>query len=165
MVREGKGDEDRTTLLPGSAKKELPQQLRRVEALHAKELERGLGWVELPEALALKCPRAGRELAWQWVFPASRPYRDDETPEGHGGQVCHHRPHESVLRRAIHEAVRAARAARRVGWGCEGVCCEAAVNQAVVNPAPVARPEWMPLCRWSEDAAGPWGERRLAGAV
>ena len=104
VVREGKGDKDRTTLLPESARKELPQQLRRVEALHAKELERGLGWVELPEALALKYPRAGRELAWQWVFPASRPYRDDET-----GQVRRHHLHETVLQRAIHEAVRAAR--------------------------------------------------------
>lgn len=107
VVRDGKGTKDRTTLLPESARNELPQQIRKVAELHRQEIERGRGWVELPLALALKYPHAGRELAWQWVFPASRPYRDDET-----GQVRRHHQHESVLQRAVREAVRAARIAK-----------------------------------------------------
>jgi integron integrase len=107
VVRDGKGKKDRTTLLPESARKELPRQIRRVEALHSREVERGLGWVELPQALALKYPQAGRELGWQWVFPASRPYLHDET-----GQVRRHHLHESVLQRAVREAARAARLAK-----------------------------------------------------
>jgi integron integrase len=107
VIRDGKGQKDRTTLLPGSTSKELLKQIRRVEELHARELDRGLGWVELPTALALKYPQAGQELGWQWVFPASRSYRDDET-----GQVRRHHLHESVLQRAVREAVRAAHIAK-----------------------------------------------------
>lgn len=71
-----------------------------VEVLHRKELAAGRGWVELPLALAHKYPKAGTELGWQWIFPASRPYRDDET-----GQVRRHHLHETVLQREFKEAV------------------------------------------------------------
>jgi len=59
--------------------------------------------VELPNALGRKYPNAGRTLAWQWAFPASRYYTDETT-----GQVRRHHLHESVLQRAVAEAVRAA---------------------------------------------------------
>jgi integrase len=61
------------------------------------------GWVELPWALARKYPSAGREWAWQWVFPATRIYRDRDT-----GQHRRHHLHESVLQRAVRDAVRRA---------------------------------------------------------
>jgi integrase len=65
-------------------------------------VRRGAGWVELPLALGRKYPQAGREIGWQWVFPATRTYVDRET-----GQRRRHHLHESVLRRAVKQAVRA----------------------------------------------------------
>ena len=59
--------------------------------------------MELPWALARKYPNAGREWAWQWVFPATRFYVDRET-----GQRRRHHLHESVLQRAVRDAVRLA---------------------------------------------------------
>ena len=61
----------------------------------------GAGWVELPWALARKYPNAGREWAWQWVFRATRFYVDRAT-----GQSRRHHLHESVVQRAVKDAVR-----------------------------------------------------------
>ena len=103
LVRNSKGDKDRMTLLPLAAKSALARQLESVRAQHQADLQRGAGWVELPYALARKYPNAGRELAWQWVFPATRLYVDRET-----GQRRRHHLHESVLQRAVNAAVRRA---------------------------------------------------------
>jgi len=102
VVRRGKGDRDRVTLLPGAIRGELEAEIARVRHLHTTDVRRGAGWVELPEALAIKYPRAGRDLPWQWVFPATRIYVDRVT-----GQSRRHHLHESVLQRAVKEAVRA----------------------------------------------------------
>ena len=103
IVREGKGDKDRVTLLPHSAKVDLARQLEAVRSQYRRDLERGAGWVELPAALGRKYPNAGRELAWQWVFPATRYYVHAET-----GQRRRHHLHESVLQKAVREAARRA---------------------------------------------------------
>ena len=57
--------------------------------------------MELPGALARKYPEAARDWSWQWVFPATRPYIDPAT-----GQRRRHHLHESVVQRAVKEAVR-----------------------------------------------------------
>jgi len=103
LVRDGKGRKDRVTLLPNRVRGALSEHLGRVRATHREDLKAGAGSVELPGALAAKYPRAAWEWAWQWVFPATRPYRDTET----GARRRHHL-HESVLQRAIKEAVRRA---------------------------------------------------------
>ena len=95
IVREGKGDKDRVTLLPHSAKVDLARHLEMVRSQHQRDLERSAGWVELPMALGRKYPNAGRELPWQWVFPATRFYIHRET-----GQRRRHHLHESVLQKA-----------------------------------------------------------------
>lgn len=107
-VRSGKGAKDRTTMLPAALKSELVRHLERVWRQHLADFQRGAGWVELPEALARKYPNAGREWVWQWVFPATRIYVDRLT-----GQRRRHHLHESVLQRAVKEAVRAAGIAKR----------------------------------------------------
>jgi hypothetical protein len=58
------------------------------------------GWVELPWALGRKYPNAGREPGWQWVFPATRFYVHRQT-----GQRRRHHLHESVVQRAVRDAV------------------------------------------------------------
>jgi len=64
-VRDGKGRKDRVTVLPEVAVEPLLGQLTLVRALHVRDLERGAGWVALPDALARKYPSAGREWGWQ----------------------------------------------------------------------------------------------------
>jgi site-specific recombinase XerD len=70
VVRSGKGDKDRFTMLPAAVKPDLLKHLQAVRAQHQLDLRNGAGWVELPQALARKYPSAGREWSWQWIFPA-----------------------------------------------------------------------------------------------
>jgi integron integrase len=100
LVRRGKGGKDRVTLLPGLVEERLRAQLSRVRAQHRIDLARGHGYVELPGALALKYPEAGRQLAWQWVFPATRIYT-----EGSTGERRRHHLHETAVQKAVHRAV------------------------------------------------------------
>ena len=109
MIRSGKGNKDRLAILPASLHAELRGHLERVEAQHRADLGQGAGWVELPNALARKYPNAGRELRWQWVFPATRQYHHRES-----GQRRRHHLHETVLQRAVTAAGRAARLTKRV---------------------------------------------------
>ena len=108
VVRDGKGAKDRVTVLPAVAKGALTQHLQRVKRQHEADLARGAGWVELPGALARKYPNAGREWPWHWVFPATRFYVDRAT-----GQRRRHHLHETVVQRAVIEAVRRVRLAKR----------------------------------------------------
>jgi integron integrase len=99
-VRGGKGGKDRRTMLPATASEPLRVQIERVRAQHQRDLAAQAGWVALPGALAQKYPNAGRMLAWQWIFPATRHYLDPATRQRH-----RHHLHESVLQRAVREAV------------------------------------------------------------
>ena len=80
-MRSGKGNRDRVAPLPITLVPALRSQLDDVRQQHAADVRAGAGWVELPFALARKLPNAGRELAWQWVFPATRLYLDRETSQ------------------------------------------------------------------------------------
>jgi integron integrase len=101
VVRDGKGAKDRVTVLPTAAKEPLGRHLVKVKRQHEADPAFGAGWVELPWALARKYPNAGREWPWQWTFPATRFYVDRAT-----GQRRRHHLHESVLQRAVLDAVR-----------------------------------------------------------
>jgi integron integrase len=103
LVRDGKGQKDRVTLLPATTKADLARYLQAVRQQHQRDLSRGAGWVALPGGLERKYPNAGREWAWQWVFPATSCYVDRET-----GKRRRHHLHESVVQRAVKEAVRRA---------------------------------------------------------
>jgi integrase len=100
VVRGGKGDKDRITMLPQSLKPELRRHLSEVRVLHERDLGRGAGRVELPTALARKFPGGERDWRWQWVFPASR-----IGVNGDGAAIRHHL-HESAVQRAVAVAVR-----------------------------------------------------------
>ncbi len=102
-IRDGKGGKDRVTMLPASMKRPLVDHLERMRAQHQTDLAAGRGSVALPGALRLKYPAAKCEWAWQWVFPATRFYLDRTT-----GEWRRHHLHETVLQRAVKDAVRAA---------------------------------------------------------
>ena len=107
-VRDGKGRKDRITVLPASLLGPLAEYIVRVRQQHDRDCRKGRGSVALPGALSRKYPNASREWAWQWVFPATRFFRDSET-----GEYRRHHLHESVLQRAVKEAVRSANIAKR----------------------------------------------------
>jgi integron integrase len=108
VIRDGKGRKDRVTMLPAAVKPALIAHLDRAREQHQADLRHGAGWVELPNALARKYPNAGRDWGWQWVFPATRFYVERLT-----GQRRRHHLHESVLQRAVKDAVRGAGIAKQ----------------------------------------------------
>jgi integron integrase len=106
-VRDGKGAKDRMTMLPASCRDDLARHLDRVRRLHQQDLARNLGRAPLPYALAAKYPHADRDWGWQYVFPASSHYTDSHTGIRH-----RHHLHETVIQRAMAQAVRKARIAK-----------------------------------------------------
>ena len=110
LVREGKGNKDRVTMLPSAVVSRLSVHLERVRKLHAADLAAGYGRIALPDALARKYRQADREWGWQWIFPASTISADPRT-----GERCRHHLHESVPQRAIREAKRRIGIAKPVG--------------------------------------------------
>ena len=108
VVRRGKGGRDRVTMLPARGRRQLADYLSRVERRYHADVARGAGYVELPGGLARKLPAASREWVWQWVFPAGRLHRDAAS-----GEWRRHHVHESVVQRAVTEAVREAGITKR----------------------------------------------------
>jgi integron integrase len=104
IVRDGKGAKDRVTVLPGNVADPLRAHLGRVRALHNEDLAAGFGEVWLPNALARKYPRAGREWGWQFVFPSQQRSTDPDS-----GVIRRHHVHPDTLSRAVKRATRAAR--------------------------------------------------------
>jgi len=107
-VRRGKGERDRPALLPTRAREALRLQLDDVARRHEAERAVGRGEVDLPYALRTKLPYAATSLAWQYVFPASRPCADPAT----GRFVLYHL-HDSAVQKAVQHAVKAARIDKR----------------------------------------------------
>jgi integron integrase len=99
IVRAGKGDKDRATLLPKALRPALEEQIRRVRVVFEHDRKIGRVKATLPDALARKFPNGGAEWGWQYVFPSSRLCKDRETGEPRRQHV-----HESVLQRAVKEA-------------------------------------------------------------
>jgi integron integrase len=102
-VRDGKGRKDRVTMLPYVLRAPLAEHVAQVKRQHDKDLRRKLGSVELPDSLDRKYPRAAWEWGWQWVFPATKFYLDRASD-----RYRRHHLHESVVQRAMKEAVRMA---------------------------------------------------------
>jgi integron integrase len=109
VVRRGKGQKDRRTMLAERVKARLIAQLGHVKQQHQRDLSAGLGRVVLPAALELKYPNAATEWAWQFVFPAGRICRDPRF-----GRPSRYHLHESVVQRAVTAAVRRTGIPKRV---------------------------------------------------
>jgi integron integrase len=96
VVREGKGEKDRLTMLPTSLVEPLKAQIAFVQKQHARDLADGFGSVGLPFALAHKYPNSDKELAWQYVFPSNRLSTDPRS-----GIIRRHHLDPSSLQRAV----------------------------------------------------------------
>ncbi len=108
IVRSGKGDKDRQTVLPESLKNELQEHLEKVRALYESDRSDGLPGVCLPNALNRKYPNAGKEWAWQWVFPAHSISIDPITKV-----IRRHHVHPSSLQKNFKQAVMSAEITKR----------------------------------------------------
>ena len=102
IVRAGKGDNDRRTLLPRSL---IPQLKRQIEKAKIKLEEnmfvKGFVGASMPEALERKYPNAPKELAWQYIFPSRKPAIDPRS-----GKLKQHYRHESFLQKEVKNAIR-----------------------------------------------------------
>ncbi len=111
VVRSGKGNKDRQTLLSASLIEPLQQQIESALAVQASDNQRGVGCA-MPPALARKYPSAWRSPAWAFVFPSStlchNPY---------DGTLCRYHLHDSVVRKFL------AVAARNAGIASKRVKC------------------------------------------
>jgi len=108
MIRSGKGAKDRVSLLPQALERSLQAQISAAQKQHQRDIKNGAGYVELPDAFALKKPSAARDWRWQWVFPAHRMYYHVET-----NQRRRHHLHETAVQRAVTKAVVASGISKR----------------------------------------------------
>ena len=103
LVRSGKGNKDRSTMLPQRLIPQLKHQIKYVVLLHTQDTEDGYGKVYMPDALGRKYPNAARETAWQFLFPSSRVGKDPRS-----GVIRRHHLHPTALSKHIRRAVKAA---------------------------------------------------------
>jgi len=109
IVRDGKGNEDRTTLFPKQLHSPVKQHLERVKNLHEHDLNNGFGEVYLPYALERKFPKANKSLIWQYIFPSKSISKDPRS-----GKMRRHHVHENTLKKTLSKANQYAKIPKRV---------------------------------------------------
>jgi len=103
VIRAGKGDKDRVTVLPASLIDELRDHLAARRIMHDTDLATGHADVELPDAIERKYPKAAAEWAWQYIFAAKSYSTCPRT-----GAYRRHHVGEWTIQRAVKVAARAA---------------------------------------------------------
>ncbi len=101
LIRDGKGNKDRVSVLPDIVKEPLKEHLEKVKAIHNKDRAEGYGRVLMPDALARKYRNAPADWRWQWVFPQETRWIDKKT----GTQGRHH-VHETIIQHAVRGSVK-----------------------------------------------------------
>jgi integron integrase len=102
IVRAGKGDNDRRTLLPRILIPQLKRQIDKTKIKLAENmLVKGFEGASMPEALERKYPNAPKELAWQYIFPSRKPALDPRS-----GRLKQHYRHASFLQKEVKNAIR-----------------------------------------------------------
>jgi integron integrase len=103
IVRDAKGGKDRVTILPMRVINPLKQHLEKVKLLWQSDQQNGVNGVYLPGALEKKYPHAGKEWAWQWVFPSPALSVDPRTKKKR-----RHHVFVTSIQRAFKQAVKLA---------------------------------------------------------
>ena len=111
VIRDGKGQKDRTTTLPDVVVPALHSHLQIVKKQHHEDLQRGYGRAPLPTALARKYPNAETEWQWQFVFPSTTLSKN---PRGDDERLYRYHLHESTVQRAVRRAAQQTGIAKRV---------------------------------------------------
>ena len=110
IVRMGKGNRDRVTMLPASIREGVETQIRTARVFQRSRIAKGGGFVPLPGAYDRKVASSSRRPPWMWLFPATREYLDV-----HANERRLHHLHPTVLQRAVAKAAQRAGMDRRVG--------------------------------------------------
>lgn len=100
IVRSGKGDKDRRTVLPESLKDDLLRHISSIREIFEQDRKDNTNGVYLPGALEKKYPNAGKEWGWFWLFPAR-----DLSIDPRSRIIRRHHLHPAALQRAFKEAV------------------------------------------------------------
>jgi len=108
LIRDGKGAKDRITMLPETLELPLREHLKRVKAIHDRDLAESWGRVQMPGALDRKYPNAPADWRWQWVFPQENRWKNTKT-----GEEGRHHVDESLVQRAVRDAVVKAKLTKR----------------------------------------------------
>ena len=111
VARDGKGEQDRVTILPDSLIAPLQEHLLRVKRLHEGDLTRGNGAVYLPDALERKYPNTNRE----WGGHAERVFPSDRLSADPCSCAVRHYLGESGLQKAARQAAQRAGIVKPVG--------------------------------------------------
>lgn len=101
IIHEGKGNKDRVVPFSAKIKEDLRLHLKMIALQHERDLRGGFGGVNLPNDLAAKYPNAGKQLAWQFLFPASKISKDPRTTK-----LMRFHLHESALQRPVKDVLR-----------------------------------------------------------
>jgi len=108
MVREGKGNKDRTVPLPELIVEPLQKHIRNLSVLHERYAADKVP-VSLPDSLDRKYPAAPYSWEWFWLFPASGPCKDPKWE----GKLYH--VHVSTVQKRIRAAMLAAKIPKKAG--------------------------------------------------
>jgi len=100
LIRDGKGAKDRITMLPQALKAPLQEHLKKVKAIHERDLAEEWGRVQMPDAIDRKYPNSPKEWRWQWVFPQEHRWKNSRT-----GEQGRHHVDESLIQKAVRDAV------------------------------------------------------------
>jgi integrase len=95
--------------IASSLKAPLHDHLKKVKAIHERDLAQGWGRVQMPTALDRKYPSAPAEWRWQWVFPQENRWINSQT-----AQQGRHHIDESLIQKAVRDAVSRAGLTKRV---------------------------------------------------
>lgn len=109
MVRGGKGDKDRVTLLPMSLVAPLRDVMARSRQLWEDDRRDGVPGVYLPQDVGRKYPTYATRWEWHWVFPSGKLSTDKVS-----GITRRHHAHPDLLNKAVTVACEKARLGRRV---------------------------------------------------
>jgi len=110
ILRDSKGEKSRSLIIPARSVVPLKSQIADAKKIHERDLSKGFGAVELPDALARKYQSAAKSWAWQWVFPATSRYTIEET-----GEQRRHHLHETAVQKVIKTALIEARVFKHAG--------------------------------------------------
>ncbi len=110
IVRDGKGEKDRVTLLSEKIVPHLKKHLAKVRQIHTEDPKKGIGTTNLPYALERKYPNIAKEWHWCYVFPTTKLAQDKKT-----GEWKRHHLNESGLQRAVKKAMRKAKVEKHGG--------------------------------------------------
>ncbi|ATC65825.1 integrase [Nibricoccus aquaticus] len=109
LVRGGKGDKDRATVLSQKLVSPLHAHLGRLRDLFAQDRASNIPGVWLPLNVERKYPNAGVQWPWQWVFPMRELSRDRQT-----GIVRRHHVLDGTFQRVTKTAAEKAGIDKRV---------------------------------------------------